>query len=312
MEEQRKYLGGDSQHTILVKGLDMSLLEQNKARAVSPAEDDDMLEQAFKTTASTSTEPKKRTREDIIRELKAKRQNGATDQPPAMTSVRAAEEEKVALEAAKQVGKFKPIGSTPTGQDKPKKRKVKAEKEGEKKKRKVVKSSQQAAEDQNAGAEHQSSAPVADAALGVAESAPPPELEPELIDEDLDIFADAGEYQGISADDQSDSDADTNERPDLQSKASDEHLLPTVPMNGGWFGDANPEPPTTAEVLVPKSPLREAEVEETSGRLKPLESSALPSIRDFLAMEGATEKEKKRKVRKEKKKKKQKGNNDDN
>ena len=31
VEEQRRYLGGDADHTVLVKGLDFALLEQQKA-----------------------------------------------------------------------------------------------------------------------------------------------------------------------------------------------------------------------------------------------------------------------------------------
>ena len=68
VEEQRKYLGGDSQHTVLVKGLDFALLEQNRARvaAETAATEDVSLEQAFLESAA---QPRKRTRADILREL---------------------------------------------------------------------------------------------------------------------------------------------------------------------------------------------------------------------------------------------------
>ena len=47
----------------------------------------------------------------------------------------------------------------------------------------------------------------------------------------------------------------------------------------------------------------EEEEDEKPARLAPLASSAMPSIRDFLAMEAEAEKEEKRRARKEKKKK---------
>jgi IK cytokine len=52
VEEQRRYLGGDSDHSILVKGLDFALLEQNKARLASTQskQDDEALEEVFAQT----------------------------------------------------------------------------------------------------------------------------------------------------------------------------------------------------------------------------------------------------------------------
>ncbi|KAG8705628.1 hypothetical protein FRC09_002848, partial [Ceratobasidium sp. 395] len=57
VEEQRKYLGGDATHTVLVKGLDFALLEQNRAREETREDLDDDLESAFlgkPTTSDTS------------------------------------------------------------------------------------------------------------------------------------------------------------------------------------------------------------------------------------------------------------------
>ena len=66
---------------MLVKGLDFALLEQNRARlaASSAAEDDESLEQAFREVAAPA--PRKRTREEIVQALKAKRAktSGADD-----------------------------------------------------------------------------------------------------------------------------------------------------------------------------------------------------------------------------------------
>ncbi|KAI6041297.1 RED-like protein N-terminal region-domain-containing protein [Pisolithus marmoratus] len=321
IEEQRKYLGGDSQHTILVKGLDMSLLEQNKARAAASAEEDDVLEQAFVEATSQVTEPvaesKKRTREDIIRELKAKRQNGQTDQPPVGSSVKTIEEERLGLEAAKQSGKFRPIGFKPIGQEeKPKKSKVKNDKSGEKKRRKVDRDSKQTGQDPDPGHEPRAPTtdkpPSADERHGLLQ-----EPEPGPLDEDFDIFAGAGDYQGIPDDDDDNSDHDDEGAPrsaDLSLKSPEERSQPVQPVKGGWFGDAErqPTPPLTVPVLVPKSPPEEKVAEEEEGgRLRGLESSALPSIRDFLAMQEAADKAEKRRARKEKKKKKKKGGDGD-
>lgn len=314
IEEQRKYLGGDSQHTILVKGLDVSLLEQNKARVAASAEEDDVLEQAFaeatSQVAEPATESKKRTREEIIRDLKAKRQNGQIDQPLPGSSVKTMEVERLALEAAKQSGKFKPIGFKPIGQeDKPKKRKIKNDKNGEKKRRKVDRASKQTGQEPDAGEELRAPA------VGQPPSAEErPELlrEPQLQDEDFDIFVGAGDYQGIPDDDDDDSGRD--ESADLSLKPPEESSRPTQPVKGGWFDDAEREhtPLPTMPVSVPKSPPEEKVAEEEQeGRLKALESSALPSIRDFLAMQEAAEKAEKRRARKEKKKKKMKSGDDD-
>src|ERR1700730_3913692 len=76
VEEQRKYLGGDSDHSILVKGLDFALLEKNKARATLSVEDDDVLEQVYLEASSAPPASKKKTREEYIRELKAMKAKG--------------------------------------------------------------------------------------------------------------------------------------------------------------------------------------------------------------------------------------------
>ncbi|KAI6096961.1 RED-like protein N-terminal region-domain-containing protein [Pisolithus croceorrhizus] len=323
IEEQRKYLGGDSQHTILVKGLDVSLLEQNKARVAASTEEDDVLEQAFVEATSQVTEPvtrsKKRTREEIIRELKAKRQNGQTEQPLPGPSVKTMEEERLALEAAKQSGKFRPIGFKPIGQEeKPKKRRIKNDKNGEKKRRKVDKDPKQTGQEPDAGEEPHpltlDKPPSAEERRELLRE-PQPEPQPEPLDEDFDIFVGAGDYQGIPDDDEDDGGRDgATHSADLPLKPPEEPSHPTQPVKGGWFDDAEREhtPLPTMHVSAPKSPPEKKVVEEEQeGRLKALESSALPSIRDFLAMQEAAEKAEKRRARKEKKKKKKKGGDDD-
>jgi IK cytokine len=133
VEEQRRYLGGDSDHSILVKGLDFALLEQNKARLASTSskQDDEALEEVFAQKASTLSAPTstKRSRADIIKELKEKRLNdGGSEQ---------AKEEAVA-EKPPDSSKFRPIGFKPIGsstEEKVKKKKKKKKEGGEPKKR---------------------------------------------------------------------------------------------------------------------------------------------------------------------------------
>ncbi|KAJ6581606.1 hypothetical protein B0H19DRAFT_513828 [Mycena capillaripes] len=301
-DEQRRYLGGDSDHSILVKGLDVALLEQNKAKASLSTVDDDSLEQAFREAAAEPTVPKKRTREDIIRELKEKR--GITSSAPANDE---------ALEAAKKQGKFKPIGFKPIGaaEEKSKKKKVKAdgtEGERKKKKRKV-----EGVEQKGEGAKNdEKSMPPPPLPSKVAESGPTASsstpLPPE--DDDFDIFAGAGDYEGLELGDEEDEE-DSREigKPDnLQPEDGEE----AEPAPRKWFEEDEPDPPpSTSKLPLPsvlgKPPPRpvdedeEGEVEQPT-RLVPLASSALPSIKDLLAMDKAASSSDKRKKRKDKKK----------
>ncbi|KAG1746527.1 RED-like protein N-terminal region-domain-containing protein [Suillus paluster] len=328
VDEQRQYLGGDSEHTILVKGLDVSLLEQNKARAAASTEDDDTLEQAFLEVSSEATVPKKRTREDIIQELKAKRNSeglqtiDTTAEPPGDGADN--------LEKAKKAGKFKPIGFKPIGVQKDDKGSKKGSKEESasrhkrRKKRKVEGvsgSPKPTKSDPLPEVNHPTVLPPS-AAEGTSQvnqrlSSP--------VNDDVDIFAEAGDYQGFAGDDDSDEDG-----LDSAHKTESEHAIDLIRPSSeharsgrGWFGDeqndeglTQPPAPTesAASQLPPSNPTHHVdEEEEESLRLRPLESSALPSIRDFLAMDAAAEKEEKRKARKEKRnnKKKSAGEDDD-
>ncbi|KAF8448941.1 hypothetical protein L210DRAFT_3523524 [Boletus edulis BED1] len=321
IEQQRMYLGGDSQHTILVKGLDMSLLEQNRARAAATTEDDEILEQVFveATSISGPTEPRKRTREDIIRDLKAKRQNGdeSADQPAVENPV----EDGSILEAAKKARKFRPIGFKPIGQteekEKSRKRKVKEGKEGVKKKKRNVENTPVPSETNNKSTEETPAvSQECDATEPSSSKMPPklPEPEPAPLDEDFDIFAGAGDYEGFPVDEESD-----EENRDMEGiiapSPSRETVFPApVVATKGWFDEPEPEVRQASSPPEKSPPVPEtiAVVEEPQEiRLKPLESSALPSIRDFLAMDEAVERAEKRKARKEKKKKKKAGGDDD-
>ncbi|KAI0794078.1 RED-like protein N-terminal region-domain-containing protein [Fomes fomentarius] len=339
VDEQRKYLGGDSEHTVLVKGLDFALLEQNRARVAAEAAvtDDVSLEQAF---LESSAQPKKRTREDIIRELKSKRGAGAESTPPAAPS--AADK---ALEEAKKAGKFKPIGFKPIGSSSSanaegkakRKKKVRAEENGERKKKRKV--TTDGADQETASTSEPGPSKSADAeptppapSTSTLQPASAPEPEPEPVDEDFDIFADAGEYTGVDLGDDDGSDEE-GAAPTAESRAreDEEGEVPEsgpVHRPGKWLATSDdereltPPPPPPARdgksASRSKSPHRrpqtdhgpprdeeEGEMEEEEERpirLQPLASSAIPSIKDMLAMSEETEKAEKRRLRKEKKK----------
>jgi IK cytokine len=313
VDEQRRYLGGDSDHSILVKGLDFALLEQNKVRLASTSskQDDEALEEVFAQKASTLSAPTstKRSRADIIKELKEKRANGGESEQ--------SKEEAVA-EKSTNSSKFRPIGFKPIGtstEEKVKKKKKKEGSEPKKKKRKVEPSTVGAGE--GAGLK------------GVATSPPPPEhaasrsalakpFEAETAEDDFDIFADAGEYKGVEVgsdddDDDGDKESETgHERPSHPGPSVASTADASAPPRRGWFDNdaagSEPEPEPEASPKAPAdqpTPIPEAGVEaeeEQAARLAPLTSSAIPSIRDFLAMDEAVEKEEKRKARKEKRK----------
>ncbi|KAG2128571.1 RED-like protein N-terminal region-domain-containing protein [Suillus clintonianus] len=319
VDEQRQYLGGDSEHTILVKGLDVSLLEQNKARAAASTEDDDTLEQAFLEASSEPTAQNKRTREDIIRELKAKR-NGEGLQS---TDTTAEPPEAHDLEKAKKAGKFKPIGFKPIGvqkDDKSNKKRSKEESTSRDKKRKKRK-----VEGKSGSPQPTNTVPppkVEHPPTSAAEFSQVDQRPPSPLDDDMDIFAGAGDYEGFAGDGDSDEDGlDSAHKTESEHGPNVVHPSSEQARSRGWFGDEHDDegaiqPPAPTESATPQLPPsthtpQVDEEEEESLRLKPLESSALPSIRDFLAMDAAAEKEDKRKARKEKRKTKKKSDGDD-
>ncbi len=327
---------------MLVKGLDFALLEQNRARvaAETAATEDVSLEQAF---LESIAQPKKRTKAEILSELKSKRGAGV---PSAATAAAAAADK--ALEEAKKAGKFKPIGFKPVGSGAEKgadgkvkrKKKVKAgeleENAERKKKRKVAadatpappptSSPSEQAQDGRASAttpgDVAENVPVAGPSITKPTATPNPEQEP--VDEDFDIFAGAGEYTGIDLGDDDEGSEDEGPKPRLQE---DEGELRDgeAPRPGKWLATSDDEreptpPPPAALTRDSKSATRsvspqrhgppshledgemDEEAEERPMRLQPLASSALPSIKDLLAMSEEAEKEEKRKARKEKKK----------
>lgn len=319
VEEQRKYLGGDAMHSVLVKGLDFALLDQTKARvsAANEVEDEDELERAFheaKDTASTGqqaadSQAGKKSRADLLKGLKA-----ARDAPGSATATTG----EKALDL-KGTGKFKPIGFKPIGgadaaaPAKKKKKKAKDGTEGErtKKKRKIEADEAAPPETSTPAAQTatasepvpQSNVPVAPPPASSKPSTPPPE------DEDFDIFAGVGDYEGVDLGDSSDEEGETR-----SGRVQDEAAPAQMPGKRGWFDDPEPEEPIaeaeppkpvaqSSSAQVPDEAMEEdrEEEEEKPMRLQGLSSTA--SIKDMLAIDEALAKEEKRRARKEKKKK---------
>jgi len=291
-------LGGDSDHSILVKGLDFALLEQNKAKAAaaSTGVDDESLEQAFlevtsavSESAPSTTVPRKRTREDLIKELKEKRGN---------PGVQNSKEKDIGIEEAKKAGKFKPIGFKPVGNsDKKETKKKDKQEKGQDKQRKKRKMN---SEQQTVPTESENPLPplpLSKVNLTVKEP------EPEPLASDFDIFADAEEYAGLEIDDDDEMGSENGAASDHKSDPG-----PSSPVTRPkWFDEPKEPtpPPPIPELPVPKKePIREDIEEEQPMRLVPLASSAVPSIKDILAIDQAAEKEEKRKARKEKRKEK--------
>lgn len=340
VEQIRRYLGGDAAHTVLVKGLDFALLEQQKAKvsATDAVEDEEALEAVFNNTSIPSSTPsesvptskaagKKRTREELLKELKVKRAKGEVAAAPVI--------EDKALEEAKKVGKFKPIGSGFKPIAKTKDGRGLGGSVKKKKKRKV---------EEAVGSKDQVNPPevvgeAVDGHTGIVATSErhdskrtkSPGPEPEALPEDFDIFADAGEYEGLNIGDDDDDDsekgvsdgeiregrsskdvamrdAERREAEDIadaqrrkkwieDEEDEDQVQIPASPPDLKGKGKEK-SPPSSREDSVParRSPTPEP------ARLAPLASSAFPSIRDILAADEALELEDKRKARKEKKK----------
>ncbi|KAI0642125.1 RED-like protein N-terminal region-domain-containing protein [Trametes meyenii] len=345
VEEKRKYLGGDSEHTVLVKGLDFALLEQTRARAAAEAAatDDVSLERAF-LESRAAAQPGRRSRADILRELKSRRggsgsvADATADEDEQGAQKAAGVGKDAALEAAKKAGKFKPIGFKPVGggaQEREKakrKKKVKApgepEENGERKKKRKVGPAAAAttAQDDATAAGPSNAAKLEQSEAGPSSAAPPnlpaPPAEPEPVDEDFDIFADAGEYTGVDLGDDSDENdwdrrgvsagADELEREDGEVQGprrkwlatSDDEREAARAISPAARATRSPSSSRRSPGVPEEGEMEEEgeEEEERPMRLQPLASSALPSIKDLLAMSDDVEKAEKRRARKEKKK----------
>jgi hypothetical protein len=289
-------------------------LEQNKARAALSTNEDDSLERVFlEASSSAPPAPKKKTREEYIQQLKAKKNN-----LEAVNGEKTTTEGDRPLEVSTSANKFKPVGFKPIAapvDEKPKRKKTKEKvNDGntKTKKRKIEKN------DEKKGHAGDSRKNPADSSLPPPLPTPPNPpiptavLEPEPINDDFDIFADAGEYEGIDVGDENDSEdgGATSQRP---PKEDEPIPIPSQPT-GNWFSTEDDNPPlhqseplkdesdTKSNMLPPPEPTPAEEDQDQPLRLVPLESSALPSIKDFLAMDNAVEANEKRKKRKEKRK----------
>jgi len=289
-------------------------MEQNKARAALSTGVDDSLEKIF-LEESSRPQPKKRSREEYIQQLKEMKtkRNGETVNGESTKM----EDEVQSMERAKNTGKFKPIGFKPISapvEEKPKRKKNRDKgKDGEfkAKKRKIEEKNDEGA--RTIRAEDLSPLPSPRSkSMDPIPSAVTAEPESEPINDDFDIFADAGEYQGIDLGDDDDDSEDGGARPPKEngSRPTEPTITPAQ-----WFSteSASPPPlhrtdlPREGSSLKPNVPLldpapAEEEDSEQPLRLMPLESSVLPSIKEFLAMDDAVEELEKRKRRKEKRK----------
>lgn len=283
---------------MLVKGLDMALLEQNKARvAQSTTEEDDALEQAFQEGSAVlaATMKKKSTREELLRKLKETRQQ---EQVPQQNS-------KGTFEDAKKAGKFKPIGFKAPGEEKIKKKKIKAQDGQDKKKKKKKRETEASptnAVAQTEEANRTVTQPPPQPTPSSSRIDPQPEPDP---DAEFDIFTGVGDYEGIDLSDENDETAEVSKDKDEASPVGDDKGV-TKP---NWFEEAadipvrEPTPPD--EDIVKQATMRQKgdgdqSDEDRPQGLVPLASSAIPSIRDFLAVEGAADKSGKKRKRKEK------------
>ena len=293
------------------------MLEQNKAKATISAEDVDALDQAFLQSSSLHHEqapPKKRTREDIIRELKEQRAGKSSSDDSAS---KIAEEVRLP-EEVKQRGKFKPIGFKPIGsstENKRKQTKIDSLKREEKKKKRKPNE-----DDPSFNNTKPSTRSIP------ASCAPPNELSKpivpeEPIDHDFDIFANAGEYEGIDIGD------DDNElaTPPHGDDMEEGKQASTSSMPRRWISDDEPAPSLPSRNILPlasgskeqsfhrgaRSEVDEdIDSDEQPMRLVPLASSVLPSIKDLLAMDKAANSYDKKKIQRDKKSRK--GGDDDN
>ena len=288
---------------------------------VQVAADDD-LESAF-LEASIAV-PRQKTREELVKELKLARSSAS--------AVHVAQD---GLDRAKMAGKFKPIGAPDKPLEKEKTKKKKRAKDGavdgERKKKKRRIESEPAtevqinADDNDKVPEQKVSEEISNedsktTRLGPTKRKAPT---PPPLDDDNDIFADAGEYMGLELSD-GDDDNDKEERPKTPPKLSGRHSPPAGSLSDkpirNWFGEPlepdNP-PASIKPSSVPLAPIvslpasssmpqsrREEHGDDLieGAKLRGLTSSAIPSIKDLLAIDEAAEREEKRKAKKEKKK----------
>ncbi|GAA5895773.1 uncharacterized protein JCM6883_001617 [Sporobolomyces salmoneus] len=333
-EEERKYLGGDAEHSILVKGLDMALLERRKLELSATQEkeledvEDELDRQLEKPTKKGKGKEKEgtkgKTRDELLEELKKSRSSASGS------------------------GGFKPIGEG-EGLGKGWK-KLGApttttteggggggEKKLRKKKKKVP------VESSAPTAAASSQPPVASTSSVSVPVAPLPLPTDETTEgggfgSDDDIFGDAGSYKGFDSDSDSDADADApSSKPAkplttmaTKVKTEDEpSSTTTLGAKRKYFDDdddkeeGDSQPITTAPSAVTDLASRQAshvastsaqtsrdrglgsdddeeddEMDTSTVKLQPLSGGRGPSVRELLEMDKAAEEEEKRQSKK--------------
>ncbi|BGP01057.1 hypothetical protein NBRC10513v2_004931 [Rhodotorula toruloides] len=323
LETQMKYLGGDAKHSILVKGLDMALLERNKHEQAKKADEElgdveDELEAALAappepstltSTAPPAGEGKKKTRDELLAELKAMRGGqAASASPPVEKDPRF---KPLGGSSGDKMGKGKEIAGAASGW-----KAVGAAGDGEKKKRKKKKVAPAPAP------------AVTEAQPAKKESSPPPaplppQPAPEDIDDDMDIFGDAGEYKGLDSDDSDEEDS----TPAKPAASPPPHAEAAPATKRKYFDDDEEDDPQYSTSTAPNAVTDlaakqaaadaaaaevkrsrrtgggeddEGEEEEAAAmRLEGLSRSG-PSVKELLEMDKAAEAEEKRKAKKAK------------
>ncbi|KAH8927048.1 hypothetical protein BT69DRAFT_1347572 [Atractiella rhizophila] len=291
LEQQRQYLGGDAEHTVLVKGLDFALLERNKALMMNDGETemDDELEGVLQAPNEPS---EKKTKLQIIQELKAKR----------------AEEEQQSLQRAKAQGLFKAVGKKEEPAVKKKKRKGEKEVDGTERKKKKRKVLEPEVADPTPIPAQEPVAPTA-----AVKPSTKPEIDLEGF-EDADIFADATEWKPDFSDEEEE---DAPQKPTVANPPPEQE--PDVPhkyfdddaesdSEGGKEADEIKLPDWLTSKRPPPEEEKQPEKEynpysaESSSMVTRLEglSSSMPSIKELLSLDDAAERDEKRKARKDK------------
>lgn len=285
VERQRMYLGGDAEHSVLLKGLDFQLLERMKQRQneVSDQTIQDLEDELDKTIAGTEP-PKKRSRDELLMQLKAGKQAPAEEAPQGSVD---------GFEKARNEGKFKAFGA-------------KAVKEKEKRVKSVKGKEKEVLVD---GKVRRKKKKVVPAVVEAAVVVPPPPSAPLPIlavlddDEDDDIFGGAIEYKGMD----SDSDDDAVPPPPPLPLPLDTAAAP----KRKYFDDDDDAPatksgpPSSVANLAATAALAAAkkngdgedeEQEQKPMRLQPLSGSNMPSVRALLDLDTAEMKEEQRKA----------------
>ncbi|GAA5926824.1 uncharacterized protein JCM15063_000379 [Sporobolomyces koalae] len=219
LEQQRQYLGGDATHSILVKGLDMALLERNKAQLAQQEQDqledvelllDQQLEHPVAPSTTTKKNKKTKSRDELLQELKASRGSSETNSG---------------------LGKgWKKLGATsPTEVEQP-------QKKLRKKKKKpttttTTTSSTSIPPPPPVAPEEVTSKPIAPTATTAASSNPPDQSKQnegnDDDDDDDDIFGDAGSYKGYDSEsDASDPDGSNPSKAPTTTTIKRESSLP--------------------------------------------------------------------------------------